>query len=253
MGCEKCTDIKPGGMIFAIMEKKCFRCENCGAPKAEWTYLEDKKTEDVPRETANKEHNCNWPEEFCQKCSDESLARSLPGGSLPRVCEACKPEPGKKIYFNEWGKCPLCGKSLLDSNNHVAKEFILEVPDSTQAGKMDKHIFVTEKADIPKKEWHTFFKEVIDLVMQDYFNYCEREGKEPISEIPIKFNRYKPFSLNPKDNWNNRSQQMTCQTCMYFRNMRCRRHAPTMQGFPAVYPNDPGCGPHKLDKEAMKK
>jgi hypothetical protein len=55
-----------------------------------------------------------------------------------------------------------------------------------------------------------------------------------------------------KDNWNNRSVKMSCATCMHYLNFRCRRNAPTIKGFPAVYPSD-YCGEHKLDKEQMKK
>jgi hypothetical protein len=32
--------------------------------------------------------------------------------------------------------------------------------------------------------------------------------------------------------------------------MRCRKHAPTLGGWPAVYPDD-WCGDHKLDKDTM--
>jgi hypothetical protein len=52
------------------------------------------------------------------------------------------------------------------------------------------------------------------------------------------------------DNWDNRRSNMVCLTCMYFVNFRCRRHAPTMQGFPAMYQTD-WCGDHKLDKHNM--
>jgi hypothetical protein len=59
------------------------------------------------------------------------------------------------------------------------------------------------------------------------------------------------------DPWKHRSAMMTCSTCMFYvpkeegqgeepRLGRCRRHAPTMQGFPVVFPND-WCGDHKLD------
>ena len=52
------------------------------------------------------------------------------------------------------------------------------------------------------------------------------------------------------DNWKNRSSKMQCKTCMHYCNKRCRRHAPTMQGFPPVYETD-WCGDHKIDKEMM--
>ena len=61
------------------------------------------------------------------------------------------------------------------------------------------------------------------------------------------------------DPWENRSQNMKCKTCMWFAPKmcadgitnvgRCRRHAPTMSGYPVVYVND-WCGDHKLNENA---
>lgn len=55
----------------------------------------------------------------------------------------------------------------------------------------------------------------------------------------------------PDDLWAGRDTHMRCETCMHYANMRCRRHAPTMQGYPAVFPHD-WCGDHKLSKGYMK-
>lgn len=63
------------------------------------------------------------------------------------------------------------------------------------------------------------------------------------------------------DPWIHRSEGMRCTTCMWFvekqrvtpqvldapRIGRCRRHAPTMSGYPVVFSND-WCGDHKLDE-----
>ena len=59
------------------------------------------------------------------------------------------------------------------------------------------------------------------------------------------------------DPWKNRTKGMCCITCMYYVSKvndrgginlgRCRRHAPTMSGYPVVFPND-WCGDHKLDE-----
>lgn len=59
----------------------------------------------------------------------------------------------------------------------------------------------------------------------------------------------------PLDPWRHRSAGMRCKTCMWFvpKNEavgRCRRHAPTMNGFPAVYEAD-WCGDHKLDETKL--
>lgn len=64
------------------------------------------------------------------------------------------------------------------------------------------------------------------------------------------------------DSWAHRSRGMRCRTCMWFVEKRadeggiavpdkivgrCRRHAPTMSGFPVVFVHD-WCGDHKLDE-----
>lgn len=59
------------------------------------------------------------------------------------------------------------------------------------------------------------------------------------------------------DPWKHRSENMRCKSCMWFAPKerpdgitdlgRCRRHAPTMNGFPAVFVND-WCGDHKLNE-----
>jgi hypothetical protein len=65
------------------------------------------------------------------------------------------------------------------------------------------------------------------------------------------------------DPWAHRSKNMLCSTCMWFVEKagantgsstvpfgRCRKHAPTMSGYPAVYGND-WCGDHKLDENKI--
>lgn len=63
------------------------------------------------------------------------------------------------------------------------------------------------------------------------------------------------------DPWIHRSQGMRCRTCMWFVSKesagaiksdvvvvgRCRRHAPTMNGYPVVFVND-WCGDHRIDE-----
>lgn len=65
------------------------------------------------------------------------------------------------------------------------------------------------------------------------------------------------------DPWIHRSAGMRCQTCMWFALKRktgpihpnaadvgrCRRHAPTMAGYPVVFLSD-WCGDHKLDENS---
>jgi len=62
------------------------------------------------------------------------------------------------------------------------------------------------------------------------------------------------------DNWQHRSAEMRCRTCMFYVPKgregyegnrahigRCRHSAPTLKGWPAIYPTD-WCGAHKLDE-----
>jgi hypothetical protein len=73
------------------------------------------------------------------------------------------------------------------------------------------------------------------------------------------------FDDTEKDPWKHRSAEMKCRTCMYYVEKisnedtsnentitigRCRRNAPTMKGYPVVYPTD-WCGEHKLDETKL--
>lgn len=58
------------------------------------------------------------------------------------------------------------------------------------------------------------------------------------------------------DNWKHRNANMRCSTCMWFVEKedspapkigRCRKHAPTMTGYPVVFADD-WCGDHKIDE-----
>jgi len=58
------------------------------------------------------------------------------------------------------------------------------------------------------------------------------------------------------DPWQHRIAGMRCSTCMWFVEKangvgRCRRHAPTMNGYPVVYLSD-WCGDHKFDEKSRR-
>ena len=72
------------------------------------------------------------------------------------------------------------------------------------------------------------------------------------------------------DPWSHRSENMRCKSCMWFCAKvpdfdvngneitarpvhvgRCRRHAPTMSGYPVVFVND-WCGDHKLNENWLQ-
>lgn len=63
------------------------------------------------------------------------------------------------------------------------------------------------------------------------------------------------------DPWKHRSEGMRCKTCIWFAPKqpndkpafdlgRCRRHAPTMGGYPVVFVND-WCGDHRIDENKL--
>lgn len=66
-----------------------------------------------------------------------------------------------------------------------------------------------------------------------------------------------PAPPEPEDPWQHRSERMRCRTCMWWVPKgndlagigRCRRHSPTMNGFPVVFDRD-WCGDHKLNENA---
>ena len=68
------------------------------------------------------------------------------------------------------------------------------------------------------------------------------------------------------DPWANRASGMRCQTCIWFVPKaiygptgplpntdigRCRRHAPTMGGYPVTYVSD-WCGDHRVDENKVQ-
>lgn len=70
------------------------------------------------------------------------------------------------------------------------------------------------------------------------------------------------YKSDDRDPWKLRSRGMRCVTCMYWVKKiredgeenpslgRCRRHAPTMSGYPATFSND-WCGDHKLNENTI--
>ncbi len=65
----------------------------------------------------------------------------------------------------------------------------------------------------------------------------------------------------PEDNWVHRSNNMKCSTCMFYVSKRCleirdpdigrcRKKAPTLDGWPAVFGGD-WCGDHKIDENKI--
>jgi hypothetical protein len=82
---------------------------------------------------------------------------------------------------------------------------------------------------------------------------------EPVDFVPpealgMQEDRRNPVLL-PDDPWRHRAIHMRCRNCMWYAEKvpsfgRCRRHAPTMSGYPAVYSTD-WCGDHKMNEETL--
>ena len=84
------------------------------------------------------------------------------------------------------------------------------------------------------------------------------------SQIEAEFNKYQNILTkeNQIDPWKHRSDGMRCCTCIWYVPKvltaklgestvgRCRRHAPTMNGYPVVYMTD-WCGDHRLDENKV--
>lgn len=68
----------------------------------------------------------------------------------------------------------------------------------------------------------------------------------------------RPNNSAKEDPWKHRHANMKCVTCMWFVPKgvadigRCRKHSPTIDGYPVVFEND-WCGDHKLDENANLK
>ncbi|MHC1696880.1 MAG: hypothetical protein AB9919_02200 [Geobacteraceae bacterium] len=89
-------------------------------------------------------------------------------------------------------------------------------------------------------------------------NLKDSEAKEYAAAAELE--RQKAAAMeNDKqmDPWAHRTVGMRCATCLWFCPKgnrldfgRCRRHAPTMSGYPAVYATD-WCGDHKMDESKI--
>ena len=83
--------------------------------------------------------------------------------------------------------------------------------------------------------------------------------KSIVDESPIGVPEDGTAVRERTDPWVHRSTGMRCVSCMWFVEKagigapmigRCRRHAPTMNGYPVVFETD-WCGDHKLDENRL--
>lgn len=77
----------------------------------------------------------------------------------------------------------------------------------------------------------------------------ENQGYQPIEEkglgtppkggsgVPLKMESHRNSNSSEikEDNYIHKSSMMLCKTCMWFNNFRCRKNAPSIKGYPAVF------------------
>lgn len=105
-------------------------------------------------------------------------------------------------------------------------------------------------------------KEVQRMIDSGVVDMCAL-GKSSLERKSALLEEQKSCSQKEKeiqDPWKHRSEGLKCKSCMWFAMKasmatlssvgRCRRHAPTMNGYPVVFVND-WCGDHKLDENKV--
>jgi hypothetical protein len=105
---------------------------------------------------------------------------------------------------------------------------------------------------------------------QGQFNEADRDlyGKSMVDQKRNpEFARQGAIAGTGADPWAQRNKGMKCMTCIWFvlkqrigtsnsdinalaQVGRCRRHAPTMNGYPVVYMTD-WCGDHRVDENKV--
>lgn len=144
------------------------------------------------------------------------------------------------------GKIPgcLCSDKMPDAI-WVAKHQRLKKDGTTVEAQM---FLASDKYEIPNPDASGFvtttpYRKMTQKEISDWF----------VSATP---STKKTMTADGKDPWAGRATGMKCSTCMWFVEKdggivgttvkgRCRRHAPTMNGYPVVFVTD-WCGDHKL-------
>lgn len=108
--------------------------------------------------------------------------------------------------------------------------------------------------ELSNEELEQICKETLEMLLRRTAR-AELEGKSDYELAPSAV--LPDAAVAPNDPWAHRSEGMRCRTCMWFVAKstgdhrgalgRCRRRAPTLDGYPAVFEVD-WCGDHKLDE-----
>lgn len=93
--------------------------------------------------------------------------------------------------------------------------------------------------------------EDINKNMCAFFKTKTNGNNETFSSKYIEEKEKEMNNTTNNDNWKDKATGMVCSTCTNYAPKneyigRCRRNAPTMKGFPAVFPSD-WCGEHKMN------
>jgi hypothetical protein len=100
-------------------------------------------------------------------------------------------------------------------------------------------------------------------MIENSFNLGQEQTRKPLPEAY----RQGAIAGAGADSWEYRSKSMKCMTCIWYVTKqrigtsnsdinplaevgRCRRHAPTMNGYPVVYMTD-WCGDHRIDENKV--
>ncbi len=193
-------------------------------------------------------------------------------------------EDGYYVYMQSPGTGALAAQDLqiiaedLDRRNAIVdgrmrpleEQVKFETREVPESARVDLDYTVTQEEVLPEGEGLFEEPERISQDMQDealaeafrQVEAAERErgGTDP-QEISLTYGWHPSPTAPPKlDPWEGRSQGMKCRTCIWFVTKgtgdhrgaigRCRRRAPTMNGYPATFETE-WCGDHKLDEEKI--
>jgi hypothetical protein len=145
--------------------------------------------------------------------------------------------------------CPVCDCSIQckDGDCGGSQENKKEPPRKDDTVKEDFVWQAWNNCVCPNHDMGIFPVEGVD--------YCERCG--------CRINPIQPHLTDAStDNWKHRAVAMLCASCMWYVPKpkvvgleaadlgRCRKSAPTLDGWPAVFATD-WCGDHKIDEEKV--
>lgn len=154
------------------------------------------------------------------------------------------------------------------------KDKAAHVPTSDLEGRLVDRIFryhtdTTRAIESVAKDMRSLQNAVVDA-LQPARGASNEFGPRVLDEAPTPTKgdgrKTLPVLDLDRDPWKHRSATMRCRTCMWFAPKetyadqeidgipgdvgRCRRHAPTMSGYPVVFQKD-WCGDHKLDESRL--